>query len=518
MVDLDDSVDGDQDDGAPLSPPEGTALTSAERTHVGATTIARETLASTIAVGCTVALVYGLTLARSLTWSHWGSDGGDFVTAAVTGRVPHPPGFPVYLALSRLAVRVFTTTDPAWVLNLLSAVAAGGTALLVAAAARRRGASVWAAAAAALALAFSPWLWSQALITEVYATAALLVGLLLWLCEWAQARGGWWWGLVGLGLGLAVSTHVSTIFLVPYIAARSWRDSPRVLPGLAVGLLPYVVLPLAGPWPQPWGDLRSMAGWLHFVSARFYWGNAFGLPAALWPSRTLAWVVLSLRQFTPVGALLLMVGATRVMGGRSNEGAMDARGWHQGIARWLRWVRSEPSAREVLGGGLSLGLVSLYAIGYDAADSWVYLVAYLPLGALYVAGGIDAVADSGVPVAAGLLLPLALVVLNGRALNLAHDQEATVWLERTLLRLPDRAIVLTADDRHTFALWYAVDALGRRRDLLVVDERLLGFEPYDEFLRREGADGAVWDDVDAVGFAGERPVCAVDVEGEVRCP
>ncbi len=476
-----------------------------------------------VAICAVVAVGYGATLAPSLTWSHWGSDGGDFVTAAVTARVPHPPGFPVYLALSRLAVRIFATTDPARVLNVLSAVAAGGAVLLVAATARRRGASAWAAAAAALALAFSSWLWSQALITEVYATAALLVGIVLWLCEWAQTRGGWWWGLVGFCLGLAASTHLSTVLLVPYIAARSWRDSPRVLPGLAVGLLPYVLLPLAGPWPQPWGDLRSMAGWLHYVSARFYWGNAFGLPAALWPSRTLAWVVLSLRQFTPVGALLLMLGAASAagwgVGRRPNRREVGLRsGWLQRVVERLRCLWSDPSSREILGSAVSLGLVSLYAIGYDAADSWVYLVGYLPLGALYVAGGIDAVGDLGVPVAAGLLLPLALVVLNGRALNLAHDQEATVWLERTLLRLPDRAIVLTAADRHTFALWYAVDALGSRRDLLVVDERLLGFEPYDEFLRREGADGAVWDDVDAVGFAGERPVCAVDLEGGVRCP
>ncbi len=476
-----------------------------------------------LVVGVVAAVGYLLTAAPSLTWLHWGSDGGNFVTAAVTGRVPHPPGSPVYFGLSRLAVRIFATSDPARVLNMLSAVAAVGTVLFVAAAARRRGASVCSAAAAALALAFSPWLWSQAVITEVYTTAALLSGLVLWLCEWAQARGGWCWGVVGFCLGLALSTHLSTVFLILYVAARSWRASPRLLTGLAVGLLPYVLLPLAGPWPQPWGDLRSVAGWLHFVSARFYWGNAFGLAAALWPSRTLAWVVLSLRQFTPVGALLLMLGAASAAGWGAG-GWPDRRQASADLGRLrhmlerLRCYVSAPSSREVLGCGLSLGLVSLYAIGYDAADSWVYLVAYLPLAALYLAGGVDVVGALGVPAGVGFLLPLALVVLNGRALNLAHDREATAWLERTLLRLPDRAIVLTADDRHTFALWYAVDALQTRQDLLVVDERLRGFEPYDEFLRREGANGAVWDAMDFVGFAGGRPVCAVDVEGEVRCP
>ncbi len=43
--------------------------------------------------------VYGMTLAPGLTWANSGADGGDLITAAATGGVPHPTGYPVYLLL-----------------------------------------------------------------------------------------------------------------------------------------------------------------------------------------------------------------------------------------------------------------------------------------------------------------------------------------------------------------------------------------------------------------------------------
>ena len=78
-------------------------------------------------------ITYLLTLPPSLTWAHYGADGGDLVTAVVRGRLPHPPGFPTYLLLGTLFVRL-PWGDPAWRLNLrlnlMSAVMAAGAAAL----------------------------------------------------------------------------------------------------------------------------------------------------------------------------------------------------------------------------------------------------------------------------------------------------------------------------------------------------------------------------------------------------
>ena len=34
-----------------------------------------------------------------LTWSHFGADGAELLTAALTNGVPHPPGYPLYMLL-----------------------------------------------------------------------------------------------------------------------------------------------------------------------------------------------------------------------------------------------------------------------------------------------------------------------------------------------------------------------------------------------------------------------------------
>ncbi len=437
-----------------------------------------------LVVGAVAIVVYGLTIAPSLTWSHLGSDGGDLVTAAATGRVAHPPGFPLYFLTSRMALSL-VHADPAAVLNCLSSVAAVGSALLVTAAAKRRGLSDWVALVAALTLLFSAWFWAQAVITEVYTAAALLTGWVLWLSESPESRDGAAWALTGFALGLAASVHPTTILLLPYVCLSGrprWRS---FVLGLLVGLVPYAALPLFGPWPQPWGDLGSVGGWLAYVSARIYWGNAFSLPLTSWPSRLLAWGVLSARQFTPVGAVLVLFGAAS---GKSDR-------------------------RRLVGAIVSLALVSIYAIGYNSPDSWVYLVAFLPLVALYFARGLQWAVDRGLPAALGGLIPIALVLLNARSTSLAADRQALTWLDTVVDRLPQEAVVLTAEDRYTFALWYVTEAVDRRPDLLVVDTRLWGYPPYVQFLeRREGRSAARPQEL-----AAGRPLCEIDAQGEVKC-
>jgi len=46
-------------------------------------------------------LIYLGTIAPGLTWANNGADGGDLITAAATGGIPHPTGYPVYMLLAR---------------------------------------------------------------------------------------------------------------------------------------------------------------------------------------------------------------------------------------------------------------------------------------------------------------------------------------------------------------------------------------------------------------------------------
>ncbi|HQE92800.1 MAG TPA: DUF2723 domain-containing protein [Anaerolineae bacterium] len=451
--------------------------------------------------GGSALLVYGLTMAPALTWAHWGADGGDFIAAAATGRMPHPPGFPLYLTLARALVWL-PLHNPAWRLNLLSAVMAAGTVTLTALTLQRQEKSPWIVLAASLTLAFAPLFWSQALITEVYTTAAFFVALANYEVRVASGElraTNRRWVLAGIVCGLGMAVHPTLVLLLPLwmVArvgnARQGASRPLVQQcaccgvGVAVGLLPYALLPLLGRWPQPWGDLRTFAGWWDGVTARLYRGYAFGLPLADWPARLTAWAALGARQFTPVGGALVLLG-----GGV---------GWRE-----RRW--------EGLGLAVAFGLLSLFAIGYNTPDSMMYLVPLLPLLIPWLGLGWHWLVEQGVPAWATLALPLVLLVWNWQTVDLHRDDEAVLWYNRVLAATPAEAVLITtAGDPYTFALWYAQEALGLRPDVLVIDGNLWWQESYQQYLfAQTGREVAAPED-----FAVGRPLCRIGEEG-VTCP
>jgi len=461
--------------------------------------------------------VYLLTLPSTLTWAHYGADGGDLATAVIRGRLPHPPGFPIYLLLGTLFVQL-PWGEPAWRLNLMSAVMAAGATLLTAAAfqqtaSRRPRPAICnpqsaicnlQSAICSLALGLSPLLWSQALIAEVYAPAAFFTAAVLFL---ALRRTPAW--LLGVVWGLGIGVHPTLLFLAPLVlwqvAVSASRPSapglhtflpPASLPPaflllasllLASSLLYGPVLLAFGTTPSPWADLSTPAGWWEYVSGRLYHGYLFALPAAFWPQRLLAWAGLLARQFTPVGALLALGG------------------WG------VLWREHRSLA---LATALAFGGFSLYAVGYNTADSLVYLVPAMPLAALWLGVGLAEAAKylaryrRHAPWAL-LLLPLAQALLFWGQMDLHGDRTAMEWAHRVLQQAPPRAVLVTAQDAHTFTLWYAHDGLSQRPDLLVIDRDLWYHPPYRRMMLRElGLESALTGLDDALARTG-RPVVEV---------
>ncbi|MBC7226458.1 MAG: DUF2723 domain-containing protein [Thermoflexales bacterium] len=470
--------------------------------------------------------IYLPTMPPSLTWAHWGADGGDMAAAVALGRLPHPPGFPTYLLLGAACMRL-PWGDPAWRLNLLSALSAAVAAGLTAAAVRRVSSSAVVALAAGLSLGLAPLFWSQALIAEVYAPAALFSAVVLLLA--LRPTPAW---LMGVLWGLGIGVHPTLLFLAPVVVGNHGfhglhglkdisafiRVHPRPLlfALLTVALLYGPVLLVWGTAPSPWADLSSPAGWWAYVSGRLYHGYLFGLPLAFWPRRLLAWAGLMARQFTPVGVLLALWGWARL------------------------WRERRPLA---LTTALAFGAFSLYAVGYNTADSLVYLTPALPLAALWLGAGLDAVlrtaysvlripyplppascprppascllplascllppASCLLPPASCFLLPAFCFLLFWHQMDLHHDRTAVAWAVQTLRAAPPDAVLLTAQDGATFALWYVRDVLGERPDVRIVDRDLLAHAPYRRFLETE------WETTGALEEALQdpaRPVIAV---------
>ena len=483
-------------------------------------------------VGLLALVVYVLTLAPDLTWAHNGADGGDLVTASYLGGAAHPPGYPLYSLVGR-AVAALPIGSIPYRYNLFSALAAAGAAALVTWAAEESG--LMPAVAAGLALAFAPLVWSQAVITEVYALTALLAAMIVAL-SWQQKPRPL---ALGLAFGLGLTHHLTLALFAPlalaavvrWVGAQSARRViVRAFIGLLIGSLPLAWLPLTARASVGWGDASTLQGFWWLVSAELYRGYAFALPAA-WIGPRIAAVAHTLASsFTWVGVTVGLWGLVRL--------------WERD--KWL-------------GGASLLSVLALvaFAVGYNTTDSEVYLIPALVVFAMWVGVGWGSVlawlssfllvrslragsaksAEAGRPrllrlvgqavmvssqrsvVRRGVLVfmlavPALVLARNWSAQDLRADRTAYAarnFVDGVMTKAPARAMVVTSQDRHTFALWVGTLVEWQRPDLAVVDQDLMGYDWYRARLRRSFPDLSVPEmsgDIGELARANPgRPVC-----------
>ncbi len=149
-------------------------------------------------------IVYGLTLAPTVTLE----DSGELAVGSDHLGVPHPPGYPIWTIITWIFTKIFFFVsfrgqpNPAWGAGFASAVfgalASGFTAILLCRSGRdilrnmRRttaligeraeGMICWCSGvAASLVLAFSPVVWSQAVIVEVYSLNAFFLVVIMFV-------------------------------------------------------------------------------------------------------------------------------------------------------------------------------------------------------------------------------------------------------------------------------------------------------------------------------------------------
>lgn len=474
-------------------------------------------------VAAVALMVYVATLAPGLTTANYGTDGGDLIAAATTLGVPHPSGYPTYTLLawlfSHLPVGVV-----AYRVNLLSAVcaaAAVGFFFRVAHRVLPRQEHRWLLPlAAALTLAFSSLLWSQAVISEVYALLMLFAAVLLWLLvRWRQGGGVRALWLAAFLFGLGLGNHVTLVFFAPAAFILLWPERQRwlcvrtLLPAIGLfvlGLSVYVYLPLAARQHPPvnWGNPQTWKGFLWVVTARQYQPFAFGLSVAEIPTRILAWAQVLGDQFGWWGLAIALLGVW----------GWWRRDWHL-TASGLVWIF----------------LAGLYAFFYDTGDSHIYLLPVMLLMALWWGEGARILlgfARRQKPVwwrlslVFLLLLPIASLLLHWGAVKPDDDWQAHAYVRQVLEAVEPGGLIIVRGDRPTFALWYGLYAEGQRPDVAVVSGPLLAFIWYRDHIRHlypqivvnePGANVVAWDQLVrdlAVANMAQRPVYATDPKEE----
>ncbi|XP_019500566.1 PREDICTED: transmembrane protein 260 isoform X3 [Hipposideros armiger] len=242
-------------------------------------------LCGSVAVFAAVAGVFALTLPPSVP----GGDSGELITAAHELGVAHPPGYPLFTLVAKLAIKLFPFGSVAYRVNLLCGLFGAGAASLLFFTVFRLSGSHAGGILAAGVFSFSRLTWQWSIAAEVFSLNNLFVGLLMALTvhfeEAATAKERSKIAKIGAfccGLSLC-NQHTIVLYVLcitPWILFRLLKEKELSLGSLlklslyfSAGLLPYVYLPISSYINQArwtWGDQTTLLGFLtHFLREEY---------------------------------------------------------------------------------------------------------------------------------------------------------------------------------------------------------------------------------------------------------
>jgi 4-amino-4-deoxy-L-arabinose transferase-like glycosyltransferase len=416
-------------------------------------------------------------------------DSGEFITAAYSFGIPHPPGYPLWCLWAHLFTWLPFGTIAERV-HWSSAVCGAATTWLVYRVAARLLLGRVPALLGALALGASTILWSQSVIAEVYAlNSALCVLLLLLALCWRDDRQPRWLYALAFVVGAGMANHfLLALAALPVLGLLLWVDwrallRVRVLVVgtllLALGLSVYAYLPLRAATDPPVnvGTPRTIARAVAHVRRDVY-------STAIESQRT--------------------AGGARDVLLHTRDAWVDAAGWFGwpfaalavlGIVAWPR------GARDVLLTTIAITLCNTLVLNaqlhapHSTLWAYVHRVYYLQMHAmiaLWIASGVHALLRTAArrsamaPRLVEGAVAIALVWSVVRGYGIASHRGDFVGRDLALDLLdsaPPRAGFLPVGDSIIYPVLYARHVEGLRPDVnLISHEYGWRGEPYSALL------------------------------------
>jgi len=277
-----------------------------------------------------ILFIFSFTLAiyiKTLSHSVYFGDSGEFITAAATLGIAHPPGYPLYTMLAHLFTYLPFGTLP-FKVNLFSAVTSSLTLVFVYLSVLKLTGNRLAALGGSLFLAFSYLFWLYSLVAEVFSLNNLFISIIIFLSIliFKNPNDKKLFYILSFVFGLALTNHHTILFLTPSLLFLILTTNPKnllnpkfiILASLffILGLLPYLYLPIRAS-QNPilnWGDPDTLGRFFNHVLRRDY--GTFSLsPGARGELNlnTLFFYTTSLfKQFVWIGGILGLIGLTFV--------------------------------------------------------------------------------------------------------------------------------------------------------------------------------------------------------------
>jgi len=488
--------------------------------------------------GVLVLVLYLLTLAP--TTAMW--DTSEYITAAYTLGIPHPPGNPFFVLVGRVAT-LLPFGSVAVRVNLLAALCSAATAAVWFLVAERvlaqwftlRWARLTGAAVAALLSATAFTVWNQSVVNEkVYTVSLAFFAVVSWLTVlWCDdpdgRRADRILVLIAYLIGLGYANHPAGFLVGPAVAVAVLARRPRTLLrwklilaaclALGLGLTPFAVEPIrAAHHPalnegEPTGCTESI-GFACTFSSTTYSRLMDNINRVQYAKPSLSerqaplsaqvgmwWLYFKwqwLRDARGVQPGLQLVLAVVFFGLGVAGGVVHWRRdrssfWFFGPLIFTVTVALVYYMNFKYGASQAPGLAGVprevrdrdyfYLWSYSAWSVW----AALGLAALWRALAERVHGDGArrwrttVPV---LLLGIVPLVGNWRDASRAGETITREWAHDLLNSVEPYGILITLGDNDTFPLWYAQEVEGVRRDVTVAVTSLLNTDWYPRSLLR----------------------------------
>ncbi|OGK17162.1 hypothetical protein A2774_02060 [Candidatus Roizmanbacteria bacterium RIFCSPHIGHO2_01_FULL_39_12c] len=189
---------------------------------------------------------------HNLTRDIYSGDVGDLVTAAVTGGVAHPPGYPLFTFLGNILSRLPIPLPPVSKVGLISVFASLFGLILIYKFSLKVTKSIFLALLTTSILAFSYLYWLHAEIPEVFAlNNFFIIAILYFAIRYYESKKLKDLHIVSFLSGLSLAHHQTILLLLPAIGLliignrKQWGNIFKPILFFLIGLLPYLYVPVA---------------------------------------------------------------------------------------------------------------------------------------------------------------------------------------------------------------------------------------------------------------------------------
>ncbi|NXH17599.1 TM260 protein, partial [Bucco capensis] len=441
-----------------------------------------------------VAALYTATLPPALP----GGDAGELITAAYELGVAHPPGYPLFTLLAKLAMTgLLPMGSPAYRVNLLCGLLGAAASSLLFYTVFRLSGSCAGGILAAGVFSFSRLTWQWSIAAEVFSLNNLFVGLLMALTvhfeEASTAKERSKISKLGAfccGLSLC-NQHTIVLYvacIVPWVLSQLFRRMELSLGHLLklsfcflAGLLPYLYLPASSYLSQArwtWGDQTTLQGFLtHFLREEY---GTFNLAKSETGSSMREMLVFQLAQMKselsfPVVVLALVACVRPALLTKQQKSPVI---WLFAGMLCLYSIFFAWRANLDITKPLFLGVVERFWLQSSAV---VAVLAGLGLATLTSVGSSVLQGSRLLPWLewlAALTLVASQVWANYSACDQSNNYVVDKFARNLLSSMPMGAVILLRGDLPGNALRYLHYCEGMRPDITLVDQEMMTYEWY----------------------------------------